>query len=158
MKLPTSVLLLAVLATLPFALPTAAKAETAPCVGVFYYDSADTRVCVSNERMSAMTVGELKDILAQIEHSVLKVAAVNLEYAKVLADEADTRIMTLWYSLAKSKKEITFGGSYGDNMNSAVGDMAKIAADNSFISVKQRAVETLSHRLREFSYTGQFPK
>lgn len=158
MKLLTSARILAVVATLSFALPTAAEAGTAPCAGVIYYDMADMRVCVPSDRMSGMTTDELKHVFVQIERSVLKVAAVNLEYAKVLADEDDTRITTVWYILAKSKREITFSDSYGENMNSAVGDMAKIAADNSAISVKLRVLEAMSQRLRAFSYTGQFPK
>lgn len=158
MKLLSSVRIMAVVATLSFALPTAAKAGTAPCAGVIYYDMADLRVCVPSDRMSSMSIDELKHVFAQIERSVLRVAAVNLEYAKVLADEDDTRITTVWYILAKSMKEITFSDSYGENMNSAVGDMAKIAADNSAISLKLRALEAMSRRLRAFSNTGQFPK
>lgn len=158
MKLLTSARILAVVATLSFALPTAAEAGAAPCAGVIYYDMADMRVCVPSDRMSGMSVDELKLVFARIEHSVLKVAAVNLEYAKVLADEDDTRITTVWYILARSKKEITFTDSYGENMNSAVGDMARIAADNNVISIKLRALEAMSQRLRAFSNTGQFPK
>jgi len=159
MKLPSSVRIMAVLATLSFTSPIAARAETAgaTCAGLMYYDANDARVCMTGDLVSQMRLDQLEEVSARIESSALKLASINAAYAKAFADENDSRAARLYYRLYKEKKDISFGGETGESLGSIVGEIGMIAAGNAAIDSKRAALERLSLRLRAFSNTGRFP-